>query len=68
MIIVTVINVIALIVKIVIVKSVIAVQITNPLCFARNCYDSQANYISFGIGSNKKPPGIDNSNYGGFLH
>jgi len=31
MIIVTVINVIALIVKIVIVKSVIAVQITNPL-------------------------------------
>ena len=34
MIIVSVINVIALIVKIVIVKSVIAVQITNPLCFA----------------------------------
>ena len=27
-----------------------------------------SNYISFGIGSNKKPPGIDNSNYGGFLH
>ena len=35
MIIVTVINVIALIVKIVIVKSVIAVQITNPLMIRR---------------------------------
>ena len=29
---------------------------------------SFSNYISSGIGINKKPPGIDNSNYGGFLH